>query len=100
MLTEKGNKLHPVAFRDHHNFSAKDMAYIARIFDNIASDRKAILTTEKDAMRLRSLNDERLKNLPVYYIEIEVELLDGAQQFEKEIVDYVRANQIDSQPLG
>lgn len=40
-------------FSDHHNYSAADLEGIHEIFDKFAHVNKAIVTTEKDAMRLR-----------------------------------------------
>lgn len=99
-LESLGNTIRSIEYRDHHSFKPKDLMHVAQIFDNIASERKVILTTEKDAMRLMSLNNDKLKSLPIYYIEIKVELLNGAEQFKNEIIEYVRENQIDSEPFG
>ena len=39
-------------FTDHHNFTASDMDDITRLFDELPSDNKFIVTTEKDAVRI------------------------------------------------
>jgi tetraacyldisaccharide 4'-kinase len=39
-------------FADHHNFTRKDMDLLEKRFDSIESERKLIITTEKDAVRL------------------------------------------------
>lgn len=99
-LKSCGNRVHQLRLPDHHDFTSKDLDRIENIYDHIPSDRKIILTTEKDAMRLRSKDDARLKNLRYFYIEIEVELLANNAQFDGQIIEYVRENQIDSQPFG
>ena len=61
-------KVQHLAFPDHHNYSKRDLARIREAFDAIRGERKIIITTEKDAMRLRGLTD----GLPVYVLPIEV----------------------------
>lgn len=41
-------------FPDHHNFSRRDLDAICRQFKNMPGERKLIVTTEKDAVRLAS----------------------------------------------
>ena len=80
-------------FPDHHRFSSKDIEKIRNLFDTFG-DRKIILTTEKDAQRLKSL--EAVKELPVYYLTIEVAFLNNGQTFREEILAHVRNNKVDS----
>lgn len=62
-------------FADHHNFSANDIKHIRKQFDQLQGERKVILTTEKDAARLRLLADKDLLNgLPIYSLPIEVRI--------------------------
>ena len=46
---------------------------ISEIFDKFATENKIILTTEKDAMRLKSI--EKLKSLPIYFMSIKIEFI-------------------------
>lgn len=60
-------------YPDHHDFSRTDLLDIEKKFDEMAGERKIIITTEKDAMRL-SFNPyfpDRLKPL-VFYQPISV----------------------------
>ena len=67
-------------FSDHHNFSDKEIDYLNEI-----SKDKAIITTEKDFMRLRGcLSKEQL-----YYLPIKSKILNDADVFDKIILDYV-----------
>ena len=61
-------KVQHMPFADHHAFTARDVAEIRKTFDAIPGDRKVILTTEKDAVRLRPLAE----GLPVYVQPVEV----------------------------
>ncbi len=57
-----------LGFADHHNYTKRDIATIRSAFEAIKGERKIIITTEKDAMRLRGLTGD----LPVYVLPIEV----------------------------
>ena len=78
-----------IAFADHHDFSSSDIARITNIFNNIPGSNKAILTTEKDAMRLRG----KTGNLPIYYIPIQVAFhKDKDLDFDQLVDSTVREN--------
>lgn len=92
-LRRHTDKLETLIFPDHHEFSAKDIRKIQETFDNIANPSKIIVTTEKDAMRLRNPDMVRLTNhLPIFYIPIEVVIHQDEEKFNKLILDYVRKN--------
>lgn len=80
-----------VKFPDHYSFSESDIQHIQQKFSIIASTDKAILTTEKDAARLRSTN---LMNLPVFYLPIEVRFIGHGEEerFNNLIKKYVAGN--------
>ena len=79
-------------FSDHHNFYRHDIDKIRDNFNKLAGSNKVILTTEKDAVRMATGKYAHLlKELPIYFIEIEIELLDK-EIFEQEITTYVRQN--------
>jgi len=80
-------------FNDHHNFTEEDLQTIRKKIDNIATAKKAILTTEKDWMRLKHLNLDMFKETTVYYLGISVSFLnDSGTTFDKHITDYVGNN--------
>jgi tetraacyldisaccharide 4'-kinase len=89
-LKEKFN-VELLQFPDHHAFSLGDIHKIHKKFDTFASDNKAIVTTEKDFMRLQSENYKSVINQkPWFYQKITVEL-DSELAFKKEINNYARA---------
>lgn len=93
-LRRHTDKLETLIFPDHHEFSAKDIRKIQDTFDHIANPSKIIVTTEKDAMRLRNPEHEALiRNLPLFYLPIEVAFHQEEDAFQKLIQDYVRKNQ-------
>ncbi len=81
-------------FPDHHEFRKRDVDTIIKAFEEQFTRNKILLTTEKDMMRLiKSPYFSRFKNLPLYYIPIEVKIhKPGNKMFDKKILDYVREN--------
>lgn len=80
-------------FADHHEFSKRDVKKISQEFDKIKASGGIILTTEKDATRIR--NNPYMQTLVsnMYYPTLEIHFLDGqGRTFEQKITDYVRIN--------
>ncbi len=71
-------KIRVCHFPDHHNFSKEDLENIRKTFENLQGERKIILTTEKDAIRLayNPYFPNRLKQL-TYYTPISVKMING-----------------------
>ena len=87
------NKLETIIYPDHHTFEKKDIDHIKSVFDAITNPNKIIVTTEKDAMRFRQPDIEALtRQLPVFYIPIEVAFHQDATTFDNSIVEYVKEN--------
>lgn len=80
-------------FPDHHPFKAKDIARIRESFEALKGAGKRIVTTEKDAARLRLIVDDETLKKNLYVLPVEVEfLLDQEEQFNQTITGYVRKN--------
>ena len=82
-------------YPDHHPFTLKNIAKLAEEFEACPSQKKIIITTEKDAQRLEeSWLSHRRQNgepLPVFVMPIRMEFLnDTGGGFDKIITDYVR----------
>jgi tetraacyldisaccharide 4'-kinase len=87
-----------LSFPDHHYFDSKDLRRIGEAYESIKSSRKLILTTSKDAVRLREFSDidPELKKA-FFYIPVSASFLgDGKSRFDKTIFDYVGKNIKDS----
>lgn len=80
-----------IEFKDHHPFSEADIDKVVKKFSTIAGKNKLIITTEKDAVRLREANLlPLLANLPLFYMPVEVAFHGGDQRiFDQLIQDYV-----------
>lgn len=73
-----------LSFKDHYNFKEKDLNDIRDEFQKINSEKKIILTTEKDYVRTFADSD-----LKIYYLPIKTEFLDHQKSFNTKILKYV-----------
>ena len=74
-----------IEYGDHHHFSTPDVVNILATYDQFKSDGSvSILTTEKDAAKIREFKE--LSEMPVFYLPIEIEFLDEGDKFEQLIV--------------
>ena len=91
------NQLEVMPFPDHYVYTADDLEKIRGKFMDLPSKKKIIVTTEKDAMRLKVQELSVLcKSLPLYYIPIGIEFHGNDKElFDKEILDYVEENKRD-----
>lgn len=92
-LSPRCKKLEHLRFKDHHNFTQKDVDEINSRYAQLTGS-KIIITTEKDATRLLDvdgLSDEVKANIYALPIEIKV-MLDKQERFDQSIIDYVTAN--------
>jgi len=86
-LEQKSNRIHPLIFPDHHPFTRKDYKRIRLTYEELSSENKIILTTEKDFQRIQL---ESLKDLPLFYIPIHLFLMDFSQKtLDTLIRDYI-----------
>mgnify|MGYP002622647088 CR=1 FL=1 len=66
-------KLTPLLFGDHHRYSERDAAQIREAFQSLPGTDRMILTTEKDAIKLRGEAWQALLgDLPIYYLPIQM----------------------------
>jgi len=89
-LTEGEHTLSHIKFADHHNYNQKDIANILSKYNKDSSTKKLILTTEKDATKLRAFEGE-FGAVDVYYIPIEIDFKEK-ERFEKQLLNYVTKN--------
>ena len=83
----------PLSFPDHHYFSEEDCQRIDAAFTKVSTPR-LIITTEKDATRLRIAKglSEKVKQA-LYVLPIEVSIMrDQNEKFNEKILGYVRKN--------
>ena len=92
-LEHYGADITPMPFGDHHFFTPADVARINETFAAMPAG-SLIVTTEKDAARLKNLSglSEGTKKA-LYVLPIEIEILRNQQQtFNQSIINYVLKN--------
>ena len=67
-----------VRFSDHHRYSPDEIEEVVE--RGLAAGAQAVLTTEKDAVRMP---EDRRWRLPIHYLRVEIEMLSGAEDFRK-----------------
>lgn len=65
-----------VRYADHHRYATQEVINVVNRAADLGCD--ALITTEKDAVRFPKLSTVAA---PVYYLRIEIEILQGAQNF-------------------
>lgn len=78
-LEERTTSYHMLHYNDHHIFSIDDWRDIKKRFKSLEAEKKIILTTEKDSMRLLKFSSE-IDGLPFYVLPIEHKFLFGEEQ--------------------
>jgi tetraacyldisaccharide 4'-kinase len=77
-------------YPDHHDYSRKNILKLAQAFQDLKTDEKLIITTEKDMQRLRTSPDyELLSTFPVYYLPISANIHEPKERFNRIIETYV-----------
>jgi tetraacyldisaccharide 4'-kinase len=90
-LNDHSRTYYEMAYGDHHIFTIDDLKTMMRRFDNIVAEKKIIVTTEKDAVRLVKFKQE-LEQCPMYVLPITPEFLFGEDgRFRTEIFKFINA---------
>lgn len=78
-------------YPDHHPYTLKNIVKLAEDFAADHSKNKVVVTTEKDAERLKQPGLlELLAQMPVLVLPISIDFMNGGSQFDQLITDYVR----------
>jgi tetraacyldisaccharide 4'-kinase len=83
-----------LCFPDHYKFTEKDIHKISKAFETLKTSRKWIITTEKDAVRLRDFSTfaEPIRKV-FYFIPVGIYFLNNDKdEFDNLIIEYVRKN--------
>ncbi len=92
-LREYASEVTHIPYPDHHEFTLQNIAEIRDALDLFEGGNKIIVTTEKDAMRLKGSDLEDLTNtLPLYVLPIEIDFKDKTEDFNNTILNYAREN--------
>ncbi|WP_439481548.1 tetraacyldisaccharide 4'-kinase [Cyclobacterium plantarum] len=72
-LNKNHKVLEVISFPDHHRYSENDMLKIRNVCDKYKESRPALVTTEKDASKLRDKKLLKiLQHLPIFALPVEV----------------------------
>ena len=89
-LLDHSKTYYEMSYDDHHIFTIDDLRDIQKRFEAISAEKKIIITTEKDAVRLVKFENE-LKGLPVFVLPIGHHFLNGeAQSFLHLIITFIK----------
>jgi tetraacyldisaccharide 4'-kinase len=93
-LREKVGELINISFGDHHRYNNNDIEKIKDAWGSLKSSVKYLITTEKDAVRLREFaNIAEPFRSAFYYIPVGIHFLnDDREEFDNLITEYVRKN--------
>ncbi len=85
-------------FPDHHYFNEKDIKKMHDTWNGLRSNFRFVITTEKDAVRLREFsNIEGSIKQYIYYVPVCVKFLnDTGSEFDNLIIEYAGKNKGDS----
>lgn len=76
-------------YNDHHIFSIDDWRDIKKRFEGIQEEKKIIITTEKDAMRLQKFAQE-IDGMPFYVLPIQHKFLfNESDKFIQFIIEFI-----------
>jgi tetraacyldisaccharide 4'-kinase len=95
-LVHQSHIIQHINFSDHHNYTIKDMDLIMSKFEALSKEDRIIITTEKDMVRIRELeNVPDLIKQNLYYIPLMISFLNkGGKDFDQKILSYVTENKV------
>lgn len=79
-------------FPDHYIYTEKDLEKIHNFYTKCCHKNAIIVTTEKDWMRLKGIQQNCLSLLPLFLQPIEVQIVYEEELFKSKIEEYVRKN--------
>ncbi len=89
-ITPKVEKVIARVFSDHHEFTERDVEEIKSWITSKDGKEKIVLTTEKDATRLKDY-ESLLGNLPIYALPVQHEFLFNEEaKFQGEVLRFIR----------
>lgn len=96
-LREFSPRIKKIVFPDHHNYRTGDIRHISKEWQSIENNQKIIITTEKDAIRFRNLNNIDFEiRRKMYYIPVSIRFIEkDGEEFKKQILHYVGDNKRD-----
>lgn len=90
-LAESAGTYEMLRYADHHIFHSTDLRDIKTQFEKLKGEKKIVLTTEKDAVRLEKFVHE-LRDFPIYVIPVKhAFLFNEGDKFNAAITTYMKS---------
>ena len=87
-LASYGSELIHHQYPDHHQFSEKNITKLVSAFNALNGGDNLIITTEKDAQRLRSTAiSDKIKDLALYYLPVEAEFMEPEKTIFNNLIE-------------
>ena len=64
-----------MALRDHHEYTAQDVARIRQEWINFGQENTVLLTTEKDVVKCKNIKE--FEDLPLYFLRMKIKFIAG-----------------------
>lgn len=90
-LSANVKELKSIKYSDHHNYSDGDNEKIYSEFTKLNSEKKWIITTEKDAAKQNAFSDKIKERLIIIPVKVKI-LNEGESVLSKKITNYVEKN--------
>jgi tetraacyldisaccharide 4'-kinase len=90
-ISNRYKLLEHLQFKDHHNYSGKELEEIKDRFLRFTAESPVMLTTEKDMVRLIP-HQKLLKDLPIFYMPIESVFIEDEDRFNSLILNHIENN--------
>ncbi len=91
LMEEESKVYYMMQYPDHHIFTIDDLKDIRKRYDEIKTENKMILTTEKDAVRLVKFQSD-ITDLPLYVLPIRHRFLFGeGEKFNEMVIHFIHA---------
>ncbi len=90
-LDRNVKSVNDIEYEDHHIFERHDIEKIHKVFTNLTSNKKLLITTEKDAMRLEIHRDAMAAmKIPVYILPVKVRFhFEEAARFDADVKQFL-----------
>ncbi len=89
-LSHTAKSYNPLYFSNHHHFTIDDIREIRKKFNDILSEEKMIITTEKDAVRLIKFNKEFI-DTPLFVLPVQHKFLfNEGIQFDNTVNAFIK----------
>jgi len=96
-LSGMTSRITSLSFSDHHRYTSKDIAMITRAFDMLEGDTKIIITTAKDAVRLKEMTiiADHVREA-MYCLPVKVQFISDEDKFLNKVYQYAGKDHKDS----